>query len=70
MLGTGNFPDFPRKNLVPKKRDRECRPLGGGGELNDHSMSVSTKETFSSRRNFRFPPVSSGLVVCSNKGNK
>ena len=27
MLGTGKFPNFPGKNLVPKKRDRERRPL-------------------------------------------
>ena len=30
MLGTGNFPDFFVKNLVPKKRDLECRPLKSG----------------------------------------
>ena len=27
ILRTGNFPHFPGKNLVPKKRDRERRPL-------------------------------------------
>ena len=27
MLGMGNFPDFPGKNLGPIKRDQERRPL-------------------------------------------
>ena len=30
MLGTGKSPNFPGKNSVPKKRDRERRPLGCG----------------------------------------
>ena len=37
MLGKGNFPDFPGKKLVPKKRDWEHRPL-----VKIHNTSHST----------------------------
>ena len=52
MLGTGKFPNFLGKNSVPKKRDRERRPLQA---LNLSATTASCRSPFLTHVGFYAP---------------